>query len=129
MCCADPQLYLRDHQSSGSDRGASISPAARERYRDSRQPHPNGRRYVTMAYNNSALRYCTVLTAAFCKDTDQQPARSKAHYIKVCVFLLTPGGTVYQPVTVVTPQGQVVTQALSPGTIRVQNNQVVHLSL
>lgn len=30
----------------------------------------------------------------------------------------------YQPVTVVTPQGQVVTQALSPGTIRVQNNQV-----
>nr|XP_020462215.1 homeobox protein PKNOX1 isoform X3 [Monopterus albus] len=33
------------------------------------------------------------------------------------------GGTVYQPVTVVTPQGQVVTQALSPGTIRVQNNQ------
>lgn len=34
------------------------------------------------------------------------------------------GGTVYQPVTVVTPQGQVVTQALSPGTIRVQNNQV-----
>lgn len=39
----------------------------------------------------------------------------------VCV----PGGTVYQPVTVVTPQGQVVTQALSPGTIRVQNNQVL----
>uniref|UniRef100_A0A1A7YDK6 PBX/knotted 1 homeobox 1 n=2 Tax=Iconisemion striatum TaxID=60296 RepID=A0A1A7YDK6_9TELE len=34
------------------------------------------------------------------------------------------GGTVYQPVTVVTPQGQVVTQALSPGTIRVQNNQL-----
>uniref|UniRef100_A0A3P9PMQ4 Pbx/knotted 1 homeobox 1.2 n=1 Tax=Poecilia reticulata TaxID=8081 RepID=A0A3P9PMQ4_POERE len=32
--------------------------------------------------------------------------------------------TVYQPVTVVTPQGQVVTQALSPGTIRVQNNQL-----
>ncbi|KAM9851278.1 homeobox protein PKNOX1.1 isoform 2-T2 [Aulostomus maculatus] len=34
------------------------------------------------------------------------------------------GGAVYQPVTVVTPQGQVVTQALSPGTIRVQNNQL-----
>uniref|UniRef100_A0A1A8FSH3 PBX/knotted 1 homeobox 1 n=2 Tax=Nothobranchius korthausae TaxID=1143690 RepID=A0A1A8FSH3_9TELE len=34
------------------------------------------------------------------------------------------GGTVYQPVTVVTPQGQVMTQALSPGTIRVQNNQL-----
>ncbi|XP_049904294.1 homeobox protein PKNOX1.1 isoform X3 [Epinephelus moara] len=34
------------------------------------------------------------------------------------------GGTVFQPVTVVTPQGQVVTQALSPGTIRVQNNQL-----
>ncbi|XP_013888027.1 homeobox protein PKNOX1 isoform X2 [Austrofundulus limnaeus] len=34
------------------------------------------------------------------------------------------GGTVYQPVTVVTPQGQMVTQALSPGTIRVQNNQL-----
>ncbi|XP_006639023.1 homeobox protein PKNOX1 isoform X1 [Lepisosteus oculatus] len=34
------------------------------------------------------------------------------------------GGTVYQPVTVVTPQGQVVTQALSPGTIRIQNAQL-----
>ncbi|XP_036706407.1 homeobox protein PKNOX1 isoform X2 [Balaenoptera musculus] len=34
------------------------------------------------------------------------------------------GGTVYQPVTVVTPQGQVVTQALSPGTIRIQNSQL-----
>ncbi|XP_012694624.1 homeobox protein PKNOX1 [Clupea harengus] len=34
------------------------------------------------------------------------------------------GGTVYQPVTVVTPQGQVVTQALSPGTIRIQNTQL-----
>uniref|UniRef100_A0A8I3PXE8 PBX/knotted 1 homeobox 1 n=1 Tax=Canis lupus familiaris TaxID=9615 RepID=A0A8I3PXE8_CANLF len=33
-------------------------------------------------------------------------------------------GTVYQPVTVVTPQGQVVTQALSPGTIRIQNSQL-----
>ncbi|CAF92066.1 unnamed protein product, partial [Tetraodon nigroviridis] len=38
--------------------------------------------------------------------------------------LYAEGGTVYQPVTVVTPQGQVVTQALSPGTIRVQNNQL-----
>ncbi|MBN3290972.1 PKNX1 protein, partial [Polypterus senegalus] len=34
------------------------------------------------------------------------------------------GGTVYQPVTVVTPQGQVVTQTLSPGTIRIQNTQL-----
>ncbi|XP_061082977.1 homeobox protein PKNOX1-like isoform X2 [Conger conger] len=34
------------------------------------------------------------------------------------------GGTVYQPVTVVTPQGQVVTQAISPGTIRIQNTQL-----
>ncbi|XP_028348491.1 homeobox protein PKNOX1 isoform X3 [Physeter macrocephalus] len=34
------------------------------------------------------------------------------------------GGAVYQPVTVVTPQGQVVTQALSPGTIRIQNSQL-----
>ncbi|KAJ8252955.1 hypothetical protein GJAV_G00207570 [Gymnothorax javanicus] len=34
------------------------------------------------------------------------------------------GGTVYQPVTVVTPQGQLVTQAISPGTIRIQNTQL-----
>ncbi|KAL4609099.1 homeobox protein PKNOX1 [Arapaima gigas] len=34
------------------------------------------------------------------------------------------GGTVYQPVTVVTPQGQVVTQALSPATIRIQNTEL-----
>ncbi|XP_053561676.1 homeobox protein PKNOX1 isoform X2 [Bombina bombina] len=34
------------------------------------------------------------------------------------------GGTVYQPVTVVTPQGQVVAQAISPGTIRIQNSQL-----
>ncbi|XP_036419299.1 homeobox protein PKNOX1 [Colossoma macropomum] len=34
------------------------------------------------------------------------------------------GGTVYQPVTVVTPEGQVVTQALSPGTIHIQNSQL-----
>ncbi|KAK1169613.1 homeobox protein PKNOX1-like [Acipenser oxyrinchus oxyrinchus] len=34
------------------------------------------------------------------------------------------GGTVYHPVTVVTPQGQVVTQALSPGTVRIQNTQL-----
>ncbi|XP_008325986.1 homeobox protein PKNOX1 isoform X3 [Cynoglossus semilaevis] len=37
---------------------------------------------------------------------------------------VVPGGTVYQPVTVVTPQGQVVTQTLSPRTIHVQNNQL-----
>ncbi len=57
LCCADPQLHLGDHQSPGSNRGACVSPAARERYRDSCQPHPGGRRYVTMAYNPS-LRYC-----------------------------------------------------------------------
>ncbi|KAJ3592091.1 hypothetical protein NHX12_007220 [Muraenolepis orangiensis] len=34
------------------------------------------------------------------------------------------GGTVYQPVTLVTPQGQLMTQSISPGTIRVQNNQL-----
>ncbi|XP_026074347.1 homeobox protein PKNOX1-like isoform X1 [Carassius auratus] len=34
------------------------------------------------------------------------------------------GNTVYQPVTVVTPQGQVVTQAISPGTIHIQNSQL-----
>ncbi|KAI4897353.1 hypothetical protein NFI96_002522 [Prochilodus magdalenae] len=34
------------------------------------------------------------------------------------------GGTVYQPVTVLTPEGQVVTQALSPGTIHIQNSQL-----
>ncbi|KAJ8366701.1 hypothetical protein AAFF_G00345210 [Aldrovandia affinis] len=33
-------------------------------------------------------------------------------------------GMVYQPVTVVTPQGQLVTQAISPGTIRIQNTQL-----
>ncbi|XP_042619260.1 homeobox protein PKNOX1.1 isoform X2 [Cyprinus carpio] len=34
------------------------------------------------------------------------------------------GNAVYQPVTVVTPQGHVVTQAISPGTIHIQNSQV-----
>ncbi|XP_076858709.1 homeobox protein PKNOX1.1 isoform X2 [Brachyhypopomus gauderio] len=34
------------------------------------------------------------------------------------------GGTVYQPVTVVTPQGHVVTQTISPGSIRIQNSQL-----
>ncbi|XP_072254608.1 homeobox protein PKNOX1 [Pyxicephalus adspersus] len=34
------------------------------------------------------------------------------------------GGAVYQPVTVVTPQGQVVAQALSPANIRIQNSQL-----
>ncbi|XP_038852966.1 homeobox protein PKNOX1-like isoform X2 [Salvelinus namaycush] len=36
------------------------------------------------------------------------------------------GGTVYQPITVVTPQGQVVGQAISPQTIRINNT---HLQL
>uniref|UniRef100_A0A8C1VFU1 Pbx/knotted 1 homeobox 1.2 n=1 Tax=Cyprinus carpio TaxID=7962 RepID=A0A8C1VFU1_CYPCA len=43
--------------------------------------------------------------------------------VTACVCF-NPGGTVYQPVTVVTPQGQVVTQTLSPGTIRIQNSQL-----
>lgn len=62
LCSADHQLYLGDHQSPGSNCGACVSPAARERYRDSRQPHPGGRRYVTLAYDRS-LRYLTVTTA------------------------------------------------------------------
>ncbi|XP_055733868.1 homeobox protein PKNOX1-like isoform X3 [Salvelinus fontinalis] len=36
----------------------------------------------------------------------------------------TTGGTVYQPVTVVNTQGQVVSQTLSPQTIRIQNTQL-----
>ncbi|XP_018610949.1 homeobox protein PKNOX2 isoform X1 [Scleropages formosus] len=34
------------------------------------------------------------------------------------------GGTLYQPVTMVTSQGQVLTQALPQGTIQIQNTQV-----
>ncbi|XP_026101850.1 homeobox protein PKNOX2-like isoform X1 [Carassius auratus] len=34
------------------------------------------------------------------------------------------GGTLYQPVTMVTSQGQVLTQGLPQGTIQIQNNQV-----
>ncbi|XP_029028919.1 homeobox protein PKNOX2 isoform X1 [Betta splendens] len=34
------------------------------------------------------------------------------------------GGTLYQPVAMVTSQGQVLTQALAPGTIQIQNSQV-----
>uniref|UniRef100_A0AAQ4RBK4 Pbx/knotted 1 homeobox 2 n=1 Tax=Gasterosteus aculeatus aculeatus TaxID=481459 RepID=A0AAQ4RBK4_GASAC len=34
------------------------------------------------------------------------------------------GGTLYQPVAMVTSQGQVLTQALPPGTIQIQNSQV-----
>lgn len=34
------------------------------------------------------------------------------------------GGTVYQPITVVTPQGQVLAQGLSPSTLRFQNTQL-----
>ncbi|KAG1945441.1 homeobox protein PKNOX1.1 isoform X5 [Pimephales promelas] len=36
---------------------------------------------------------------------------------------VVPGNTIYQPVTMVTPQGQVVTQAISPGTLHMQNSQ------
>ncbi|XP_041699664.1 homeobox protein PKNOX1 isoform X4 [Coregonus clupeaformis] len=36
----------------------------------------------------------------------------------------TTGGTVYQPVTVINSQGQVVSQTLSPQTIRIQNTQL-----
>lgn len=44
----------------------------------------------------------------------------------VCLvwFEGSPGGAVYQPVTVVTPQGHVMTQAISPGKIHIQNSQV-----
>ncbi|KAK9536032.1 hypothetical protein VZT92_005852 [Zoarces viviparus] len=34
------------------------------------------------------------------------------------------GGTLYQPVAMVTSQGQMLTQALPPGTIQIQNSQV-----
>ncbi|KAM9781627.1 homeobox protein PKNOX2 [Syngnathus typhle] len=34
------------------------------------------------------------------------------------------GGTLYQPVAMVTSQGQVLTQALPPGTIQIQNSQL-----
>ncbi|XP_038153778.1 homeobox protein PKNOX2 isoform X2 [Cyprinodon tularosa] len=34
------------------------------------------------------------------------------------------GGTLYQPVAMVTSQGQVLTQALPPGSIQIQNSQV-----
>nr|XP_046267429.1 homeobox protein PKNOX2 [Scatophagus argus] len=34
------------------------------------------------------------------------------------------GGTLYQPVAMVTSQGQVLTQTLPPGTIQIQNSQV-----
>ncbi|XP_074466623.1 homeobox protein PKNOX2 [Sebastes fasciatus] len=34
------------------------------------------------------------------------------------------GGTLYQPVAMVTSQGQVLTQGLPPGTIQIQNSQV-----
>nr|XP_020469175.1 homeobox protein PKNOX2 isoform X3 [Monopterus albus] len=36
---------------------------------------------------------------------------------------VVPGGTLYQPVAMVTSQGQVLTQALPPGTIQIQNSQ------
>uniref|UniRef100_A0A4W3H540 Pbx/knotted 1 homeobox 2 n=1 Tax=Callorhinchus milii TaxID=7868 RepID=A0A4W3H540_CALMI len=39
------------------------------------------------------------------------------------------GGTIYQPVTMVTSQGHVVTQAISQGTIQIQNAQGVALVL
>ncbi|XP_067116223.1 homeobox protein PKNOX1 isoform X1 [Osmerus mordax] len=38
--------------------------------------------------------------------------------------MVTAGGTVYQPITVVTPQGQVLAQGLSPGTLRFQKTQL-----
>ncbi|KAL7865362.1 hypothetical protein SRHO_G00106090 [Serrasalmus rhombeus] len=40
-----------------------------------------------------------------------------------------PGSTVYQPVTVLTPEGHVVTQGLSPSTLRFQNSQQLQLQL
>lgn len=38
--------------------------------------------------------------------------------------IIPSGGTLYQPVAMVTSQGQVLTQALPPGTIQIQNSQV-----
>lgn len=73
------------------------------------------------------LRHCHVPVEQF--DFNFLYSQHTTIVLRVFVCMLVLGGTVYQPVTVVTPQGQVVTQALSPGTIRVQNNQVVHLSL
>ncbi|XP_052005010.1 homeobox protein PKNOX1.1 [Xyrauchen texanus] len=54
---------------------------------------------------------------------------SGLHQGNVAVTTVSPsqvvtGNTLYQPVTVVTPQGQVVTQAISPGTIHIQNSQL-----
>ncbi|XP_072541612.1 homeobox protein PKNOX1.1 [Salminus brasiliensis] len=39
------------------------------------------------------------------------------------------GGAVYQPVTVLTPEGRVVTQGLSPSSLRIQNSQQLQLQL
>ncbi|XP_053311416.1 homeobox protein PKNOX1 isoform X1 [Spea bombifrons] len=50
--------------------------------------------------------------------------RVLSQFLTLSPLSLVLGGTVYQPVTVVTPQGQVVAQALSPGTIRIQNSQL-----
>lgn len=38
--------------------------------------------------------------------------------------IIPSGGTLYHPVAMVTSQGQVLTQALPPGTIQIQNSQV-----
>lgn len=38
--------------------------------------------------------------------------------------IIPSGGTLYQPVAMVTSQGHVLTQALPPGTIQIQNSQV-----
>lgn len=38
--------------------------------------------------------------------------------------IISSGGTLYQPVAMVTSQGQVLTQALPPGAIQIQNSQV-----
>ncbi|MGH0128554.1 UNVERIFIED_CONTAM: hypothetical protein FKN15_040254 [Acipenser sinensis] len=56
--------------------------------------------------------------------SDSVSSRKVAQEDQVHVTGTAPGGTVYHPVTVVTPQGQVVTQALSPGTVRIQNTQL-----
>lgn len=39
-------------------------------------------------------------------------------------LVVSSGGALYQPVTMVTSQGQVVTQAIPQGAIQIQNTQV-----
>lgn len=51
------------------------------------------------------------------------PVAAEATWYSWCQIIPS-GGTLYQPVAMVTSQGQVLTQALPPGTIQIQNSQV-----